>query len=169
MNNIQINVFVGRLLEEVLGPVKNGEDVRWCVWTEKRKVPLLSTLCYGNESTAWTVVIAFNLHVLFVFTMIFSHSDSTFCFVVFLLNPSYTTGFFRFKEYMICTCTNIYTPALFKSCFEQCLYNPYSLDLRWRIVLFLHQISQDSCVYICESSIRRYLSVFEQTGYVKPV
>ncbi len=40
------------VLKMVFGPVENGEDVRWCVWTEKRKVPLLSTLCYGNESTA---------------------------------------------------------------------------------------------------------------------
>ncbi len=52
--------------------------------------------------------------------------------------------------------------------------NPYSLDLRWRIV-FLHisenisvtDISRLLCV--SESSIRRYLSVFQQTGDVKAV
>ena len=159
MNNIQINVFVGRLLEEVLGPVKNGEDVRWCVWTEKRKVPLLSTLCYGNESTAWTVVIAFNLHVLFVFTMIFMQSfrfNVVFCCV---LAKSFL--YYRFKEYDLHMHKHLllhFSKAMPYSCTGFALEDS---------IIPPSDISRLLCV--CESSVRRYLSVFEQTGDVKPV
>ncbi len=52
--------------------------------------------------------------------------------------------------------------------------NPYSLDLRWRIVFLnisenisVADISRLLCV--SESSIRRYLRVFQQTGDVRPV
>lgn len=51
--------------------------------------------------------------------------------------------------------------------------NPYSIDLRWRIVwahlsqsLATTQIAE--LFSISESSVRRYITSFQQTGYVKP-
>ncbi len=43
-----MNVFVGRLLEEVLGPVENGEDVRWymCVDGEEEGSIAVNTLLW---------------------------------------------------------------------------------------------------------------------------
>ncbi len=39
------------MLAEAFGSVENAKNVRWCVWTEERKVPLLSTIHFGNEAT----------------------------------------------------------------------------------------------------------------------
>ena len=39
-------------LKKAFGYVENAENVRWCVWTEERKVPLLSCLFFGNEEAA---------------------------------------------------------------------------------------------------------------------
>ncbi len=39
------------MLAEAFGSVENAKNVHWCVWTEERKVPLLSTIHYGNEAT----------------------------------------------------------------------------------------------------------------------
>ncbi len=39
-------------LAEAFGHVVNAKNVHWCVWTEERKVPLLSTVYLGNNATA---------------------------------------------------------------------------------------------------------------------
>ncbi len=36
----------------MFGHVESAKNIRWCVWSKQRKVPLLSTAHYGNDATA---------------------------------------------------------------------------------------------------------------------
>ena len=50
---------------------------------------------------------------------------------------------------------------------------PYSVDLRWRVILFAH-ILQNSVAEasfflgVCERTVERYISKFLVSGHVKP-